>query len=216
MASPQVAVKSLPDSHFDLLKNEIRYLDKLGKENKFRLGQKLARLKADRCQHRVGSYVRDVHEMKIGGYKRAERLIKFYERVKQIMKANAEQAKKDKAQAAKVGWMWESVEDWERSLEAQGNDRKLADRARLAAESRAEVEEAKERKKQRATEAAATKKERPVPEPEGVNFSLNLTLYIEELAQFAEAWRSLGDDKASQIIFKAVMDAAAKHKNQRG
>jgi len=209
---PEVPEIEVP---FNILKNQIRQLHKLGRENDFQMGQKLAQLKAERSRHRVGSYVKDVNEMKIGGYKRAESLRKFYERVKKIMKSNHEQAAKDKALAKKIGWVWESVEDWERSLDAKGNDKKLADRARLGAEARARVEASLERKKELDKEAAS-RKQKSVPQVapiQNVNFTVNLVLEIGELDKFAKAWAALGDEKASEIVYKAVLDATAKNKS---
>jgi hypothetical protein len=152
-------------------------------------------------------------------WKKADRLIKFYERELRIMVAKRRLKSKVSVQLA--AWGIEDEQALDQKLNSQAEDDLIAARKLKLEREKQRTEEAKARQKQRATDSAAQRKQAKAEEkteqsaPELVGrIHIEWALSYEEFEVFQEAWVSLGNEQGSIIIFKAVTDAAAPNRSK--
>ena len=159
-------------------------LMKEDKSYRYKLGQKLDILQKERSRGRTGTFMRDLKEMKIN-YHKANRLIKFFRKAQAfITLRRASNAKMD----AKWGGI-DDVNDFERALESQDADKKLA-----ALNVLADVERDKVKQAQARTKGPKL-------------FRVGLGLSEGQKAKFKKAWNALSEDKRTKIVYRAVMSA---------
>ena len=183
--------KPLPDIHFHLLKSEIRYLWRAGRESRYELGKKCKQLQDERAHGKNGTYMRDLAELKIP-YHTAQRAIKFYVRAHNVWQAKVLQNAKDKKWFAEMGI--EDVDELDRLREAQQAD------ARLAA-----IAEIRDEAIEQVMQAVSKGKEQPS------GHRVVLSLSDGQKAKFKKAWKSLGDVEGTSIVYKAVFYAAKEN-----
>lgn len=198
MASPRIAPtppkikieihhltkKPLPESALADLKVEIMNLMKEDKRFRYELGRRLDILQKERSRGRTGTFMHDLKEMRIN-YHKANRLIKFYRRAQAfITLRRAENAKLD----ARWGGI-EDVNDFERALESEKADEKLA-----ALNVLADVERDKVKQAQARTKGPKL-------------FRVGLGLSDVQRAKFKKAWNALSEAKRTAIVYRAVMSA---------
>jgi len=198
MASPRVAPtppkikieihhlskKPLPESALTDLKVEIMNLMKEDKRYRYLLGQKLDILQKERSRGRTGTFMRDLKEMKIN-YHKANRLIKFFRRAQAFIILR-------RTSNAKMDERWggiEDVNDFERALESEAADKKLA-----ALNVLADVERDKVKQAQARTKGPKL-------------FRVGLGLSDAQRAKFKKAWDTLTEAKRTAIVYRAVMSA---------
>lgn len=181
--------KPLPESALKELKIEIVNLLKDDKRSRYLLGQKLDTLNKERARGRSGTFMSDLREMRIN-YHKALRLIKFFRKAQAfIALRRAETRKMD----AKWGGI-EDVADFERALQSEEADERLA-----AINVLADLE----REKVKAAQAARAK--------QPASYKLSLAFSDTQKERFKKAWGSLEEAERSSIVFKAVTDAAKKN-----
>jgi hypothetical protein len=177
--------KPLPETALTDLKVEIMNLMKEDKRYRYLLGQKLDILQKERSRGRTGTFMRDLKEMKIN-YHKANRLIKFFRKAQAFIALR-------RASNAKMDERWggiEDVNDFERALESDAADKKLA-----ALNVLADVERDKVKQAQARTKGPKL-------------FRVGLGLSDAQKAKFKKAWDALSERKRTAIVYRAVMDAA--------
>lgn len=179
--------KPLPETTLTDLKVEIMNLMKEDKRYRYELGRKLDILQKERSRGRTGTFMRDLKDMKIN-YHKANRLIKFYRRAQLFFAVRKAEGEALDAKNAKAGWIIEDAADFERALESQEADKKLA-----ALNILADVERDKVKKAQR------------VQGPK--LFRVGLGLSDAQRAKFKKAWDALTEDRRTKIVYRAVLSA---------
>jgi len=178
--------KPLPESVLTEIKAEIMHLMKEDRRYRYKVGQKLDILQKERSRGRTGTFMRDLKEMKIN-YHKANRLIKFFRKAQAFITLR-------KASNAKMDARWggiEDVNDFERALESEAADKKLAALNVLADVERDKVKQAQVRSKGKAQ-----------------LFRVGIALSDTQKAKFKKAWGTLSEAKRATIVYKAITDAA--------
>ena len=183
--------KPLPEIHFHILKSEIRCLWRAGRESRYDLGKKCKQLQDERAHAKNGTYMRDLAELTIP-YHTAQRAIKFYVRAKKAWKAKLLQNAKDKKWLDDMGI--EDLDELDRLQESQQADARLANLAAIRDKAIEQVMQAVSKRKE---------------QPSGHRVVLSLSDGQKE--KFKKAWQSLGENEATSIIYKAVLNAAAEN-----
>jgi hypothetical protein len=183
--------KPLPEIHFHILKSEIRGLWREGRKNRYELGKKCKQLQDERAHAKNGTYMRDLAEMRIP-YHTAQRAIKFYARAKKVWKTKLLQLAKDKKWLDEMGI--EDVDELDRLEDAQQAD------ARLAA-----LVDIRDKAIEQVMHAVSKRKEQPS------GHRVVLSLSDGQKQKFRKAWQSLGENEATSIVYKAVLNAAKEN-----
>lgn len=171
--------KSLPA--FLILKGEIRNLWRERRVNRYRLGEKLAELRAKRG---YGTFLRDVKELGIPIHT-AYRAMKFFRRVKLSMTGQILQNAKFRQK-----FDFEDVEDFEKALESKQADQRLK-----ALQAITDVE------REKIKQAQAKSKDQPA------GYRVVISLSDGQTAKFKKAWSTLSDSERTSVVYKAVLDA---------
>jgi DNA polymerase III alpha subunit (gram-positive type) len=200
------------EAQLALLRGEITQLLKTEKDCQFDLGRLFKNLRDEHARGRSGIYIKLLAKVKTS-WKKADRLIKFYERELRVMVAKRKHKTKWAAQLA--AWGIEDVDALDRKFNSQAQDDIIATRKIKNEREDERIKEAKDRQKQRSKETAEKRKqvkaEETAPNLVG-RIEIQWALSDEEFEIFKEAWMELGDEQGSIIIFKAVTDAAVVKK----
>jgi len=183
--------KPLPEIHFQILKGEIRWLWREGRNNRYAFGKKCKQLQDERAHAKTGTYMRDLAEIKIP-YHTAQRAIKFYVRAHKVWQAKLLQLAKDKKWLNEMGI--EDVDELDRLEEAQQAD------ARLAA-----IAEIRDKAMEQVMHAISKRKNGPS------GHRVVLSLSEDKKEKFKKAWKFLGDVEGTSIVYKAVLYAAKEN-----
>lgn len=196
-----------------LARGEITLLLKAEKDCQFDLGRLFKTCRDKHARGRTGIYIKLLHQVKTS-WKKADRLIKFYERELRVMVAKRRQKSKVSEQLA--SWGIEDVDALDRKLNSQEQDDLIVARKLKLEREKQRIVEAKERQKQRTKDSTEKRKQTKAEEkaeetaPQLVGrIEIEWALSDEEFEIFREAWMSLGNEESSLIIFKAVTDAVA-------
>src|ERR1039458_6972122 len=116
-------IKTRPESYFTLLRGEIHDLLKAEQQNRMDLGRLFRHLREERSNHKNGTYIKDLKRLHYS-WKRADKLIKFYERELRVILAK----NRKKAEWEKLFEKWgiEVVNALDKLFNAQENDKQIA------------------------------------------------------------------------------------------
>jgi hypothetical protein len=192
------------------LRGEVTELLRVEKDCDFDLGRLFKQCRDQYARGRTGIYMKFLQGVKTS-WKKADRLIRFYERELRVIVAKRNHKVKWAAQLK--AWGIEDEDALDRKANSQAQDDIIAMRKVLKEREKQRIDEARARQKERAKDEAdkrkLTKAEETAPELVG-RIAIEWALSVEEFEIFKAAWMELGDEKGSIIIFKAVTDAAAK------
>jgi hypothetical protein len=192
------------------LRGEVTELLKVEKDCDFDLGRLFKQCRDQYARGRTGIYIKFLKGVKTS-WKKADRLIKFYERELRVIVAKRNHKVKWAGQLK--AWDIEDVDALDRKANSQAQDDITAMRKILNEREKDRIDELKASQKKHAKDSAEkrklTKAEETAPALMG-RIEIEWALTVEEFEIFKQAWMELGDEKGSIIIFKAVTDAAAK------
>jgi hypothetical protein len=198
MASPTQAPRVHQDENLIAqLKDEIFQLWTNDRESRYMLGRKLHRLQRERAKPGHGQFLSDLEELDLP-YWTAYRRITFYEKVQSgldLFPVRLLQDAKDKMAKA-----WGDIEDADLKERALKHAEKDEDAKQIAELTKGEKEK---------IAGVLRDKQKSVPV-----FRVLLGFSARRRKQFKDAYTQLGDNKAAQIIFKAVTNEARKHKTR--
>jgi hypothetical protein len=181
----RVLIEKLKTEIFALINNQV--------ENRYWIGKKLAQLQQERAKPGHGTFLADVEEL---GIPRATayRYMVFYRRVAagfDPTPVRLSQADKDQQRNA-WGAAWDEVEGPTDEYDAE----------------RAADAEHKRLQEYIQAEAATVEKARVANKGRPAGYRVRLILTDKQRDKFKKAFKQLGEKKASQAIYKAVLNAA--------